>query len=633
MGELITPELNSDALQPAHRRPDLRRVGGIGLLLLVLVPPALILLWLDRWAVNMPYWDQWIFAKIYDHVANGTLTWHELFRQHNEHRILVPRLLFIALAFLTGWNIRAEQFFNVAVVGVGLLSVWFIGRRTFPHQPLWRSLLLLFASLALFSPVQNGNWTWGFQLTFFLPGVCLLVALAVGVSNLPTWLRLLLASVACWMATFSLASGLMTWLCAWPALLVGGPRSNTDSGVSFRARLSAKRLLIILVPWTLISALVITHYLWGYEKPSYHPSLLVALKQPIDALEYFVALCGSPLRGAQESQGLIASQLWGVTVCLTLLASGLAVLWRRNTELLFRAAPWLGLVAWATGSIAVTTAGRVGFGVQQALSGRYTTFAILVIVPTAYLAVLALVGRTKSRGALDDHVDPDSSANKLSTIAIFRAVVAAGVLIAPTVALGLGVRPSLTDTRAVYQARVTTRAAMQFGLIVPDTPALSRVVGDPVFLMKRATLMEQLGLLHPGLVKSSDVRLIESPDVARGVFDGLVSAPGEKLNVIGWAHLNRQVEPAHAVVLCYEKEDGVPVAFAVMTEPGVRPDVALAFNDERLKNAGWSGSFDRAKLPDGALRVSAWALDTEFMKVTKLEKSHVIPLPIMTVVP
>ena len=43
-------------------------------------------------------------------MAAGTLCFADFFAQHNEHRILFPRLIFFGLGRLTHWNIRAELF-------------------------------------------------------------------------------------------------------------------------------------------------------------------------------------------------------------------------------------------------------------------------------------------------------------------------------------------------------------------------------------------------------------------------------------------------------------------------------------------------------------------------------------------
>lgn len=53
----------------------------------------------------MPLQDQWEIAPIFEKVNNKTLSFSDLMAQHNESRNFFPRLIFIALAFLTNWNV------------------------------------------------------------------------------------------------------------------------------------------------------------------------------------------------------------------------------------------------------------------------------------------------------------------------------------------------------------------------------------------------------------------------------------------------------------------------------------------------------------------------------------------------
>ena len=62
-------------------------------------------------AFDTPFWDEWNgTAPLFEKMAAGTLGVADFFAQHNEHRILFPRLIFFGLGRLTHWNIRAELF-------------------------------------------------------------------------------------------------------------------------------------------------------------------------------------------------------------------------------------------------------------------------------------------------------------------------------------------------------------------------------------------------------------------------------------------------------------------------------------------------------------------------------------------
>ena len=62
--------------------------------------------------------------------AAGTLGFADFFAQHNEHRILFPRLIFFGLGRLTYWNVRFELFVTWFLALVCLFNIW---------QMTWRS--------------------------------------------------------------------------------------------------------------------------------------------------------------------------------------------------------------------------------------------------------------------------------------------------------------------------------------------------------------------------------------------------------------------------------------------------------------------------------------------------------------
>ena len=68
--------------------------------------------------------DDWQFVPFLEKAKNGTLTFQELWAPHDEHRLLVPRIIIIASMFATGGDYRMQSlitFIVVAVISVGLL--------------------------------------------------------------------------------------------------------------------------------------------------------------------------------------------------------------------------------------------------------------------------------------------------------------------------------------------------------------------------------------------------------------------------------------------------------------------------------------------------------------------------------
>ena len=80
------------------------------LLIFLGVLPALVLLaYIRAFAVNIPFMDDWQFVPLLEKAKNGTLTFEELCAPHDEHRLLLPRIIIIASMFATGGDYRAQS--------------------------------------------------------------------------------------------------------------------------------------------------------------------------------------------------------------------------------------------------------------------------------------------------------------------------------------------------------------------------------------------------------------------------------------------------------------------------------------------------------------------------------------------
>src|SRR5260370_28670478 len=138
---------------------QLRSIWRLARLLLIAVPPLLIGLLIFRDGVDVPFWDEWDgTSPLFEKMAAGTLGFAYFFAQHNEHRILFPRLIFFGLGRLTHWNIRAELFVIWFLALICLFNVWQMTRRG-GWKESTRSFWILFSSsVLLFSPLNHNNF-------------------------------------------------------------------------------------------------------------------------------------------------------------------------------------------------------------------------------------------------------------------------------------------------------------------------------------------------------------------------------------------------------------------------------------------------------------------------------------------
>jgi hypothetical protein len=134
--------------------------SGIGKAFLVIVAflPAMALLAdIQRFAVNVPFMDDWQFVPLLERAMNGTLTFQELWAPHDEHRLLLPRMIIIASMFASHGDYGVQCFITFAVVAIiSACLLWLMVRLNGYKSSVLCTWAL--ANIALFSPIQFHNW-------------------------------------------------------------------------------------------------------------------------------------------------------------------------------------------------------------------------------------------------------------------------------------------------------------------------------------------------------------------------------------------------------------------------------------------------------------------------------------------
>ena len=310
----------------------------------------------------LPWWDTWEYIAA---IAKGdnplSPTW--LWRQHNEHRLVLQKLFFVIDLKL----FRARQTFllsSIMVIQFLHLMLWGWSMRVLGgwKGPLWRAAVGLVA-FCIFCPSAWLNYTMGFQVCYVLSP---LFATASIVALLLYWTKLQnntekegalkflwLSILAGCCGTLSLANGNLIW----PLLVLVGPL--------LRLRRSA------VLSIALTGVLCISAYSYHYVRPAYHANPIVSLRDPVHFLEFVAVYFGCSWVG---SSPFIA----GVIGSLGLLVAAIVIL-RTVRSVRPSQAFTLQLVFTIVFCIAtalLTAAGRLNFGVSMAFQNRYQTFAL-----------------------------------------------------------------------------------------------------------------------------------------------------------------------------------------------------------------------------------------------------------------
>ena len=181
-----------------------RPIVGKALLIFIGVLPTLLLLAdIRAFAVNIPFMDDWQFVPLLEKAKNGTLTFQELWAPHDEHRLLLPRIIIIVSMFATGGDYRVQSFITFSVVAViSACLLWLLVRLNGSRSSvLWTWVL---ANIALFSPIQFHNWLWPMQFAYFLPYTFLALCFCTLYARIPALPKFVLAVFSLWRATLAL---------------------------------------------------------------------------------------------------------------------------------------------------------------------------------------------------------------------------------------------------------------------------------------------------------------------------------------------------------------------------------------------------------------------------------------------
>jgi hypothetical protein len=579
----------------------LKRSRALAELLLIAAPPLLIGLLIFRDGVDTPFWDEWNgTAPLFEKMAAGTLGFADFFAQHNEHRILFPRLIFFGLGRLTHWNIRAELFVIWFLALICLCNIWQMTRRS-GWKDSTRSFWILFSSsVLLFSPLNHDNFLWGFQIGFVLPVACVTACIWVA-TYVRHPLNFVFSIILCTICTFSIASGLTSWLLTTPLLMLAQARSA-----------SSRKWWAI---WILTFLLELTVYFWGYEKPPRHPSLWSPVSHPISALEFILVFFGNPFTFGTNLPPLpLGVGLGGLLVVLLLICA--VYLWNKRTDrkLLAESVPWLMLAMVAVSSAVLTMVGRLGFGPAQVRASRYITFAVML--PIALLALVPVVRSHWTRSF--------SARGQLMT------KVASFLLLSPFILLSC---PSFLSDLPVWpvirQMRLYGKALVSFVNVVPEPEALARRVFPYDGRVKSAAnALNRIGYLHPPLLQSNLLRNVADPVSTGSARFGELQFHEEKSGEIelgGQAFLPDKQGPADAVLITYDNAEGEPVICAIVSLEIPREPRLRATWDRSALPSRWGRILPKDRLPEGQqCLLKAWSYDAEASRAYRLEGSAIV---------
>ncbi|MGE0785934.1 MAG: hypothetical protein AB7S26_09620 [Sandaracinaceae bacterium] len=519
------------------------------------LPAALCLAFIHHHAVNLPCGDEWDgTVPMLLRFADGEMPWREIWQLDNEHRLVLPHLVQLALAILTRYDNRAELYVGwgclVAISAVFLREL--LRQRSFAPETL---LLMLPVNVAIFTLRQAENLILAYQIN-----VMMSVALALGSFAWlarPTPLRVGVALGLGVASLYSHALGLAV-LPIGALLLALHVWASRD-----------RRLAFALAGWGVVTAAALVAYFHGYEAPSYHPDPLRAVVHPARAAQFFFAALGTAW--SVDATGAI-----GVGA---LLAAGYArALFgppHADDRTLVRGAILLSIAC-----AVLVALGRSGFeDLRMAIPHRYATYA----TPGMAALFLYAVGRPR-RDEVARHI-----------------AAAWCVLLAVLTPLASVDAMSYAETASAERRALSRAMSAHAGVTLERLEAIKPWM--PLTILERAPHLERIGWsvyrdrpMRPALASVATDRysidVIDGAEVAPRAPVRIDRAHGA-IPIEGWALDPRLDAPASRL---FVRVGGV----RVVAQTGLtRNDVARSAGDPRLTASGFRALVPAAELGRG----------------------------------
>lgn len=531
--------------------------------LLVATLPFIVLLKnIQKNAVDVPFFDEWIFmGQILDRIEDSSLSFSEIVAPHNEHRIASTVLTYVATKGINSWNRICASYLNAytALAGlfVYLIFSWHVFRRCGTFFCL---VFILISSSLFFSSQAYENWSWGFQIQWFQLNLSVLIALSILGSRHLSILKIVIAICFGVIASLSTAGGLLLW----PTGLMP---------IWLRTSSKSEKVSLGMI-WGLSGAVVWKCYHLGLPSKN----LLANVNGHfVELFETFLCLMGAPISNLNTT--------WAITfgvVCVVLVIFFLPIFYYLATfskdkivARFFRFQSSL-LVFAALNLVAISLA-RFSFGGAQYVldASRYTTVSALIWL-SLLVAIGVIVTLTKSRkGNLT------------------------GYLVVLTI-VGAGFYSSYKHSSSQWEYRHFILSEFRNSLLESSVDLIEK---DPkrTDAIKRVGLFSsvtfdklrnaKLSLFYPLRAKYS-FELINSQNNSNGYIDQMISnydnSTGKWINhVSGWAvnPIDRSLEAARVLVFYKKEVIGAP-------KPSqVRSDVSKTLGLSESAKVAWSYDF------------------------------------------
>ncbi|KTC93487.1 hypothetical protein [Legionella cincinnatiensis] len=486
----------------------------------------------------VPFWDMWrgeieFFIKISE--GNTSLWWS----QHNEHCILLSRLLFwIDLKWFDGSGLFLIVI-NYFLVLLSALLFWriihaIIEDKNRVNEFFWS--LIITAWLFLWS--QQENLVWPFQSQFFLAQIlplCAFYELNKAANNT----KKLHFGIACILGLMSLGT-MANGILALPLMLV----------YTVLTQQSKVRIFSLMI-FTIIG---FGFYFYTYNSASYHEPIQQSLKsKPLELLNYILMYLGNPFYFIFK-QKVVA---WLAGLILVVSSATMAIqliprLPRATLKLTL-----LFFIFYVEGTAVCTGLGRLHLGAVQSLGGRYTTPTIMAWASLLIVILPSILNKTRET----------RSSRKISERLMYAVL---GIFLTVSI-VNSQFEALQSKDNILFERKV---AALALGLGVNDSIQIKKVYPDTQAALSIAQKASEKNLSIFGLYPFNETRYIGKtinaytlPICREGSLTSIDEVEPDKrfVHVSGW--LNSKSQPQ---MIRFLNSKNKIVGYAITKKDGLR---------------------------------------------------------------
>lgn len=321
-------------------------LGSLGMLLFLI----------SYLGVDVPFWDEWDAhcLYVYDQKVNG-FSFADAWRQHNEHRLFLPKLIFYVFSH-DQIQIKPLLYFSHIIFWISSLFVLYlilINKDTFKKNAWY--MVLFYATLYsfYFSFIQWENLLISFQIQIYLEVFGSILCVYGIVQRKYLW-----AGIGFLMAYLSFAN----WLTLIPVILI----VYIVNMVNSESRKEKNKNLWQLIVFIILISLMLILYFLDYHSWEGHPSVFYFLEDPLTFVLHFFAFLGGAFSGFGGDNPIV----YGVIFFISFLFLFFTGRFTKYSLCFY-------LILWVFSTDMMISLGRSGFGYQVGFSSRYTTFTII----------------------------------------------------------------------------------------------------------------------------------------------------------------------------------------------------------------------------------------------------------------